>query len=229
MIRVGSFAVAFTLVACSASTGPEIDTDGGAPDAGFDAGEDAGMVGDSGVDAQDDAGKAKKDAGGGPINCAGLAGTLVMDIAYTDPYAVGYSYNMSPYTCNCSGVGFPAKGALVVRFTTPAITMPPTSGVANIAFVEFEGPPAARSGSLSTTPCDFTTGITGQAGLSSVFAGDVGPTIYFTIGYKKSGCLELQPSTTYYLNAENYYMGTATCSNPSVCDVKVVLTAQPGT
>jgi hypothetical protein len=143
-----------------------------------------------------------------------------MDLTWTEPFSVGYTYNMMPYTCVCSGVGFPSKGALVVRFTT---------GVGSIALSEFEGPTATRSGSLSTSPCDFTTGITGQAGISSMFANTTSVDTYFTLGYQNPGTLELQPSTTYYLNVENHYDGAFTCSNPSVCDVKVTLEPQPGT
>jgi len=158
------------------------------------------------------------------IACMGFPATLLLDIAWDTPgqgASFAYTYNNG---------GFAAKDALVVRFTTPAVPVPPTGkvGVASIGFVEYMGSPTQRSGSLSTIPCDFTTGITGQPGLSSVFANDVGPKVYFTLDYKQSGFLELQPSTTYYLNADNYGGSTLTCSNPT-CDVKVTLTKQPGT
>lgn len=162
-----------------------------------------------------------------PINCPGYDGTLTMDLAYASPDTSGYSYQQGGYTCDCDGVGFPATGALVVRFTTPSFTSPPTSGLASIALVEFEGPPTPRSGALSLTPCDFTGGITGQPGFSGVFSGDVGPDVDFTIDYKNPQYLELQPDTTYYLNVNNTYNGQNECTSPAgVCDVKVTLTAQ---
>lgn len=158
------------------------------------------------------------------ITCMGFPGTLLLDIAWDTP-GQGASF---AYTYDTGG--FAAKDALIVRFTTPAVPVPPTGRVhpASIGLVEYMGSPTQRSGSLSTTPCDFTTGITGQPGLSSVFADDVGPKVYFTLDYEDSGFLELQPSTTYYLNVDNYDGTTLTCSNPT-CDVKVTLTKQPGT
>jgi hypothetical protein len=219
------FALFFILAACSTSPDNEPGVEAGV-DAAADVGSDSGASGDGASDAHD---AEKADSANGPINCPGLTGTLVMDLAWTEPSSVGYTYNMMPFTCVSDGVGFPSKGALVVRFTTPAITVPPTHGVGSIALSEFEGPTAARSGSLSTSPCDFTTGITGQAGLSSVFANTNSVDTYFTLGYQNPGTLELQPSTTYYLNVENYANGGFTCSNPSVCDVKVTLVPQPGT
>jgi hypothetical protein len=121
--------------------------------------------------------------------------------------------------------GFPAHGALVVVFTTPAVTTPPTSGVGSFAVADYQGPTAARSGALSLTPCDFTVGVTGQGGTYDVFANDTGPSGYFTLDYEESGYLELSPSTTYYLNVENP-MG---CSPGPDCDVIVTLTKQRGT
>ena len=115
-----------------------------------------------------------------------------------------------------------------MQFTTPAVTTPPTRGIGSISLVEFSGPPTTRTGSISTTPCDFTTGITGQAGVSSAFV-DSEPKVYFTLGVEHTGYLQLQPSTTYYLNVENIYNGTPTCTATSTCDVKVTLTKQPGT
>jgi hypothetical protein len=223
--RVASVAAAvLVLAACSTTPDNDRGVEAGV-DAAAEAGNDSGAAGDSASDAHD----AQADSASGPIDCAGLDGTLVMDLAWTLPSASGDTYNMMQYTCVCSGVGFPSKGALVVRFTTPSIAMPPTSGAGGIYLSEFLGPTAVRSGSLSTSPCDFTTGITGQAGESSVFAGGTSVSINFTLDYQKSGYLELQPSTTYYLNVENYYMGGFTCSNPSVCDVKVTLNPPPGT
>jgi hypothetical protein len=114
-----------------------------------------------------------------------------------------------------------------VQFTTPAVTGP-TKGVASIGLTEFSGPPTARTGSLSTTPCDFTTGITGQSGASSAFV-DSSPTVYFTLGVQRSGFVQLQPSTTYYINVENRYNGALTCAANATCDVKITLFKQPGT
>ena len=129
-----------------------------------------------------------------------------------------------------SGGGFAGNGTLVVRFTTPAVPTPPSSGKGSIGVSEYQDPPTPRSGSLSTQPCDFTVGLTGAHGLSTVFAGDIEPIVYFTLGYVKSGYIELQPSTTYYLNVNNYIGSTLYCtSGDGTCNVLMTLYKQPGT
>jgi hypothetical protein len=161
--------------------------------------------------------------GGGSVVCAGFPTTLSENIAYDGPGGVGAT-SLTTYNTG----GFAATGALVVQFTTPAVTTAPTRGIGSISLVEFSGPPTTRTGSISTTPCDFTTGITGQAGVSSAFV-DSEPKVYFSLGIERSGYLQLQPSTTYYFNVENIYNGAPTCTATSTCDVKVTLTKQPGT
>jgi hypothetical protein len=162
--------------------------------------------------------------GGGPVACSAFPNTLSESLAWDGPGGVG----ATSLTTFDSG-GFTGNGALVVQFTTPAVTKPPTRGVASIGLTEFSGPPTPRTGSLSTTPCDFTTGITGQAGLSTTFAGSPAPKFYFTLGMTRPGYIQLQPSTTYYLNVDNFYGGVNECSPGPYCDVKVTLTKQPGT
>lgn len=151
----------------------------------------------------------------GPISCPGLQ-TTVMVVPYTLPFSVAYSTATPP--------GFTKDGALVVQFTTPAVPVPaPTKGTGNVGTVEFQGSPATRTGSLSLTPCDFSTGLAGP--VSTAFATQE-PTVQFTLGYAKAGVVQLQPNTTYYLNEVNQYKGTNTCSN-ATCDVKVTITGQP--
>ncbi len=162
--------------------------------------------------------------GGGSVVCSGFPSTLSESVAWDGPGGVGAT-SLTTYNTG----GFNGNGALVVQFKTPAITTPPTRGVGSISLVEFSGPPTPRTGSLSTTPCDFGTGITGQAGLSSTFAGNPEPKFYFTLGMSRPGYIQLQPSTTYYLNVDNFYNGTNECSPGPTCDVKVTLTKQPGT
>lgn len=145
--------------------------------------------------------------GGSTIACSGFASTLVEHMTWGSN-VVAYS----------SPPGFTSNGALVVQFTTPSFSTPPTAGKANIGTVEFSGPPALRRGALSTTACDFTVG-NGQAPpLSSVF-NEIEPTLNFTVGYQKSGYFELQPNTTYYLNMYN----PDGCAPDSNCDVKITL------
>ena len=146
----------------------------------------------------------------------------------TLPYDGANGVGVTSLTTYNTG-GFAAAGALVVQFTTPA-TIPPANvrGAGSLGLVEFSGPPTTRTGSISTKPCDFNTGITGQPGLSSAFV-DSEPTVYFTVGIQRGGYIELQPSTTYYMNVENYYNGTLTCGATSTCDVKVTLDKMPGT
>ena len=156
--------------------------------------------------------------GGGAISCNGFpGGTLAVVMPYDDPNG-----GFATYTYTDQDGGFPANGALVVQFTTPAIATPPTSGQGFIALAEYGGPTALRKGSLSATPCDFTGGIGGFG----VFNG-TGPTIAFTVDFTSKGSppIELQPNTTYYLNVEN----PLGCSPGPTCDVKVTLTKQPGT
>jgi hypothetical protein len=161
--------------------------------------------------------------GGGSVVCAGFPGTLSQGLAWDGPGGVGAT-SLTTYN---SG-GFAGNGALVVQFTTPAVTTPPTRGVGSISLVEFSGPPTPRTGALSTTPCDFATGITGQS-VSSTFAGNPEPKFYFTLGMSRPGYIQLQPSTTYYFNVDNFYGGASECSPGPYCDVKVTLTKQPGT
>jgi hypothetical protein len=154
----------------------------------------------------------------GTISCNGFpGGTLVEVMNYDDP---GGGASTTAYTYNTGG--FAANGALVVQFTTPAVPNPPTSKKGQIVVTEFSGPTADRSGSLSTTPCDFTGGIGGNG----VFRGAPSVDIYFTLDYvNPSYPIELQPSTTYYLNMYN----TQGCSPGPYCDVKITLTRNPGT
>jgi hypothetical protein len=155
--------------------------------------------------------------GSGNISCSGFPSTLVENMAWDttgSPATVAYTYNTG---------GFAGNGALVVVFTTPSVTSPPTSGKGNMGTVEFSGPPAQRRGSLSTTACDFTGGIT-QSGVPSTVFDTQEPTIYFTLGYNKPGYLQLQPNTTYYWNER-----TDGCVPGPTCDVKITITKQPGT
>ena len=141
------------------------------------------------------------------------------------------SYETIAYST--SGGGFSGNGSLVVKFTTPPIpnlptyTTAPNYGKGAIGVSEYQGPPTFRTGSLSTQPCDFSTGITGFPGLSTAFSADVDPIVYFTLGYAKAGYVELQPSTTYYLNVNNYVGSVLYCSS-GTCDVILTLNKQPG-
>jgi hypothetical protein len=130
--------------------------------------------------------------------------------------------------------GFDAKGALVLEFTTPAVPSPaPSSQFGSIQTVQDPGSIAPRNGALSASPCDFTAGITGQPGISTVFANDDGPDVPFTLGYEKVGprggdqlYVQLQPNTTYYLNMYNP-LGCG--AGKATCDVRVQFSKQPGT
>ncbi len=119
--------------------------------------------------------------GGGSVVCPGFPETLSESLPWDGANGIG---NTSLTTYNTGG--FAATGALVVQFTTPAVTGPPSRGMGSMQLVEFSGPPTTRTGSISTTPCDFTTGITGQPGVSSAFV-DSEPKVYFTLGVKVGG------------------------------------------
>jgi hypothetical protein len=162
---------------------------------------------------------------GGPIVCPGFSSTLLVPIAW-GPDTEIYTNDFPP--------GFEATGALVVEFTTPAApNPPPTSGSGSLNTINYTTSLAPRAGSLSATPCDFTIGITGQPGISTVFNSE-GPLVPFTLGYVKTSSghggsaqryAELQPNTTYYLNMYN----PLKCPPSSTCDVRVTLEEPPGT
>ncbi len=134
--------------------------------------------------------------------CPGFPSTLTGTIPYGPTTNIYYSSHNG---------GFASDGAMVLSFTTPAKT---SAKIGSITLAEYQGSPAARSGSLSMTPCDFAGGIGGYG----VFANDTAPTVRFTLGVKGGVNIELKPSTTYYFNVHN----PLGCGNPT-CDVIVTL------
>lgn len=139
----------------------------------------------------------------GPISCSGFNATHVVDFAFAGQSVID--------TTDLGG-----SDALIARFKVPANVV----GTATINVVEFGGGPVPRFGSLSASPCDFTSGITGQLPFVTVFSGDIAVSESFHVGTvplnrrgKPSGLL-LVPDT-YYLN-----MGTSNCP-AVVCNVRV--------
>jgi hypothetical protein len=141
--------------------------------------------------------------------CPGFPSTVHGTLPWTPPSSTWYS---------APNGGFAVKGALVASFTTPA-TKPTGKAKGSIVLVEFSGPPADRSGSLSMTACDFVGGIQGKG----VFVNAQGPNIAFWFSSMAQppgqNLIELQASTTYYLNVHN----PLGCSPGPDCDVKIEL------
>jgi hypothetical protein len=98
--------------------------------------------------------------------------------------------------------GFPQGKVFVFSITVPANA--PHSGSGQVfAPAEYQGPPTARSMTLSENKCDFTAGSYIKA------AGATAPLIMFNVG---SGPGEvLTPGKTYYFNLRNVNCGQASC------------------
>jgi len=145
----------------------------------------------------------------GPTSCPGFPSTLNATLPWTAP--------QSSLTTSTIG-GFPANGALVVKFTTPAV-IPNAKIQGSFNIVEYQGPPAPRSGSLSATACDFVGGLGGQ----DVFVNDNAPVGYYWFSTqtqpKGQNFPVLLPATTYYFNVSN----PKGCSPGPDCDLKLTL------
>jgi hypothetical protein len=151
---------------------------------------------------------------GGTISCAGYSKTLVYDLPWTAQ-------------SNATTTGFGNDAIVVARFTTPATSV--MSSTANVSSVEFGGPTAWRTASLSTVPCDLSgTGV----GSVAVFKGNSqGPSVTYQIlgaVTRLSGRVVLQPSTTYYFNIVNRNsLGAPSCGT-STCNMIIQLTKPTG-
>ena len=149
-------------------------------------------------------------------------GTVVANIAYDDPNGAAYTIAYS----SSSGT-FAPNGALVLVFTTPAVSTPPQSS-GRLSASEYGSPPAIRQGALSTTPCDFTVGLTNVTGVTSLVGNSEDVNQNFTINWEPAhggSYIKLLPSTTYYLNLYN----PDGCTPAASCDMKFQLNKVPGT
>jgi hypothetical protein len=98
--------------------------------------------------------------------------------------------------------GFPQGKVFVFSISVPANAPHSASGQV-FAPAEYQGPPTARSMTLSENKCDFTAGSYIKA------AGGTAPLIMFNVG---SGPGEvLTPGKTYYFNLRNVNCGQASC------------------
>jgi hypothetical protein len=151
--------------------------------------------------------------GGGGISCTGFANTIVIDQSWAAP---------SRKFTTGAGSSFGSNDAVVVRFTTGALTMPGKKG--NITAAEYSTSPSARIATLSASACDFGNGIFPPASTQQ------GNTItqYFSVGGSPvSGYYPvLQPNTTYYLNIMN--VTPSSCQLNGICDMYVDLTKPAG-
>jgi hypothetical protein len=113
--------------------------------------------------------------------------------AYSDVKYIDIPWGSSARYYTSSVGGFPQDRVIVV-----SITVPSTSGSypiqGNTAFAEWQGPPAQRVMTLSTSACDFTPG-SYMAG-----AGGTSPFIAWNVGVPPNS---LVPGRTYYFNLKN--------------------------
>jgi hypothetical protein len=149
--------------------------------------------------------------GGGTINCNMPNGGATHVINAT------WGTSQLYYSVNVGGFG--PNDAIVVKFTTSAVTGATSKGY--VQTVEYSDPLAPRTGSLSANPCDFGTGLPKVGGGSTVFQNDTAPWEYFSLNNPKTGAATLLPSTTYYFNISN-----ASCSGS--CNIQVTFTKPSG-
>ncbi|MFO1304435.1 MAG: hypothetical protein U1F54_11920 [Burkholderiales bacterium] len=96
--------------------------------------------------------------------------------------------------------GFSPETVFVLRMTVPP--SPPTFAAGGYtSFAEYNGPPALRALSLSTTPCDFRTAVdpTGANGPLG-YAEGTAPIINWNVG---ASAVSLAPGATYYFNVRS--------------------------
>ena len=152
-----------------------------------------------------------------------------------------WASNTTLYTGNNGTFG--PNDAVIVQFTTGSIASPlsGTKGggsvsIGHISSAEYQGPTTPRSGSLSTSPCDFTVGLPmGDGCGTTMFSGDTSPSKGFTVTTPPSAgacAATLQPNTTYYWNLTNFVpappIGTQQCSQ-SACNMIITLNKPSGT
>jgi hypothetical protein len=114
--------------------------------------------------------------------------------------------------------GWQPDGVLVAKFTTPSTPLASIAGM--ISLVEYQGEPAQRWMTLSTSACDFRgEDRTGAGGPIAAAAGQT-PSISGLMSTTGAWSgVKLLPGTTYYINVMNrsYQGTTATCA-PGKCD-----------
>jgi hypothetical protein len=141
--------------------------------------------------------------GGGAVDTSACSALGLTPHVITMPWGV----NALAYTVDSGGFG--PNDAIVVKFTTSAITTSVKGGSFNA--VEYADPLAPRNGSLSAIPCDFTNGMPLVGGNFSVFANDTAPSSLFSLTAKTGKAL-LSPSTTYYINIRNASCPSGSCN-----------------
>lgn len=104
--------------------------------------------------------------------------------------------------------GFPQDRIIVISITVPSS---PASYpiVGNTAFAEWQGPPARRVMTLSTTACDFTAPMDVGSGTS--------PFIGWNVGVPPNS---LTPGRTYYFNLRNE---PGACTSYASCDMSTTI------
>jgi hypothetical protein len=137
--------------------------------------------------------------GGGPPGdfCSAFAKVNQVDIAWGD--------TSRKKTTDYGG--FPQDAVLILAFTVPS--SPGSYGTpGNTSMAEYQGPPAERHLTLSSSRCDFrNVDVTGIAGPVAAGGGTT-PTIDWNVGGPPIG---LVPGKTYYFNYRNIGCPVGNC------------------
>jgi hypothetical protein len=152
--------------------------------------------------------------GGGSADCTPQGYPSTKNASFTWP-TDGSVHQILPG--DYGGMG--PNDALVIKFTTPSSTTSST-GAGFINAIEYPSSSSpARSGSVSTVPCDFTGGAVEDkcGGATTAFANNGEPNVGLTYLQSRSCKLNLQPNTTYYFNIINT-PGNVGCT---VCDMLI--------
>jgi hypothetical protein len=137
--------------------------------------------------------------GGFSGSCPGIKHTAYLIESWANPVKV--------YTANAGG--FNINDVAVIQFTTGSLTVDGRTG--GISGVEFGSATSPRFMTLSTQPCDFTSGNVLASNTSTA------PQISFSVGTNSIGAPQLSINTTYYVNVMN--VAPASCAVTGICDM----------
>jgi hypothetical protein len=137
--------------------------------------------------------------GGFSGSCPGVNHTAYLIESWANPVKI--------YTANAGG--FNINDVAVIQFTTGSLSVDGRTG--GISGVEFGSATSMRFMTLSTQPCDFTSGNVLKSNTSTA------PQISFSVGTNSIGAPQLSINTTYYVNVMN--VAPASCAVTGICDM----------
>jgi hypothetical protein len=142
---------------------------------------------------------------------------------YGDVIRHTFQYGGSNDITTRSMGGWQPDGVVVAKFTTPSAPLASIAGM--ISLVEYQGEPAQRWMTLSTSACDFRA--EDRTGASGPIAAAAGQTPSITGLKSTTGAwsgVALRPGTTYYINVMNRaYQGTTATCGAGKCDALLTL------